>query len=378
MTGARGSFRRWILSLGVVVGWFMFIPSPAHAAIPAAEREALIALYNSTNGAGWTDRTNWRNAADTDFNDPGTECSWYGVTCTGSNVTTLNLLSNRLNGQIPSELRAFQYLRGLFLWSNRLSGSIPSELGSLLTLEWLHLYSNQLSESIPPEIGNLSNLRSLILHSNRLTGSIPPELGRLSGLRSLDLSANQLSGEIPSELESLSSLVELDLSSNTLEALIPNEIIFRSDPFPPGTAFGTDDISNDAGASSPKAGRSTVVASGGWGGNYYELREASLSWGAAQAEATSLNGYLATVRDEAENSFLAGLVESTGCTNSWLGLAKSGTWGWVTGEPFVYTNWKPGEPSGDGINGNIFSNGGWNDTSGPVGCFFVEVPPPFW
>ena len=29
------------------------------AAIPQIEREALISLYNATNGPGWTDNSNW-------------------------------------------------------------------------------------------------------------------------------------------------------------------------------------------------------------------------------------------------------------------------------------------------------------------------------
>ncbi len=52
------------------------------AAIPAAERQALIDLYNSTNGASWTNNTGWKTAPlHTDgFAMPGTENTWFGVT----------------------------------------------------------------------------------------------------------------------------------------------------------------------------------------------------------------------------------------------------------------------------------------------------------
>ncbi|MER2529260.1 MAG: hypothetical protein ABTR07_15155 [Candidatus Competibacter denitrificans] len=50
------------------------LPGLASAAIPLAERDALIALYNSTDGDNWTIKTNWNGAA-------GTECTWAGVTC---------------------------------------------------------------------------------------------------------------------------------------------------------------------------------------------------------------------------------------------------------------------------------------------------------
>ena len=41
------------------------LAAPAQAAVPAAERSALMALYNATGGAHWTDRTGWLGAAGT-------------------------------------------------------------------------------------------------------------------------------------------------------------------------------------------------------------------------------------------------------------------------------------------------------------------------
>ena len=55
-------------------------PGSADATIPTSERDALIDFYNSTTGADWTHRENWRNVGDTDFEAVGTECTWYGVT----------------------------------------------------------------------------------------------------------------------------------------------------------------------------------------------------------------------------------------------------------------------------------------------------------
>ena len=50
--------------------------------IPKAECDALVALYNSTNGAGWTNHTGW---LQTD-----TPCSWYGVYCGAGHVGWLS------------------------------------------------------------------------------------------------------------------------------------------------------------------------------------------------------------------------------------------------------------------------------------------------
>ena len=70
---------------------------PVQAAIPASEREALIALYNATDGANWTNKTGWLGAV-------GTECSWYGVGCAHDILYSLYFDNNHLNGTIPAEL----------------------------------------------------------------------------------------------------------------------------------------------------------------------------------------------------------------------------------------------------------------------------------
>jgi hypothetical protein len=222
----------------------------AGAAIPASERAALIALYDSTNGAGWNYRTGWRNAEDTDFAPAGTECTWSGLLCDDSEshvtdlyewtnnvagpippeigslsqLTHLDLTENQLTGPIPAEIGNLSQLTYLYLYSNQLSGPIPPEIGRLSQLRDLHLGDNQLSGPIPAEIGNLSQLPDLLLFSNQLSGPIPPEIGRLSQLRGLYLDSNHLSGPIPVEIGNLSQLTYLDLTENQLSGPIPAEI----------------------------------------------------------------------------------------------------------------------------------------------------------
>ena len=126
------------------------------AAVPVAERDALIALYNSTGGPAWHDSTSWLGAA-------GTECAWYGVVCdvAETHVLELNLGGNNLLGAIPVELASLAALHTLDLSSNHLSGSIPSSLGSLAGLGFMSLQNNALSGPIPPALGNLANLGEL-------------------------------------------------------------------------------------------------------------------------------------------------------------------------------------------------------------------------
>ena len=162
--------------------------------VPSPDRDVLIALYNSMDGANWTNSTNW-------LSDRHVE-EWYGVnTDEDSRVTSLNLGGNRLKGLLPVELFHLTSLRGLSLEGNLLSGPIPPELGRLADLTHMYLFENQLTGSIPPELGQLANLIHLCLNGNVLTGSIPPELARLSSLKWLHLHYNpELSGSLPTAM----------------------------------------------------------------------------------------------------------------------------------------------------------------------------------
>ena len=176
----------------------------SYAQVPQIERDALVALYNSTDGASWRKNTGWLGAA-------GTECSWFGIGCSNGHVEYLDLANNSLSGSIPSGLGNLTNLIGLFLNNNTLSGSIPSELGNLTNLTILTLLNNSLSGSIPSELSNLINLTNLDLSFNYLSGSIPAELGNLTKLTALYLYSNALSGSIPAELGKLTKLTALYL-----------------------------------------------------------------------------------------------------------------------------------------------------------------------
>ncbi|MBF0449910.1 MAG: hypothetical protein HQK75_04350, partial [Candidatus Magnetomorum sp.] len=110
--------------------------------IPESEREALIGLYNSTGGNYWYHNYFW-------LGDPGTECSWYGVSCDESemHVVKIFLGSRNLNGNILSSIINLQNLSELNLSDNQLS-SLPESFGNLQNLSELNLSDNQLS-SLP-------------------------------------------------------------------------------------------------------------------------------------------------------------------------------------------------------------------------------------
>ena len=66
------------------------LPFCGEEALVAADRDALVAFYNATGGANWTDNTNWLS------DKPVGE--WHGVTTgAGGRVTSLSLGNNGLD-----------------------------------------------------------------------------------------------------------------------------------------------------------------------------------------------------------------------------------------------------------------------------------------
>lgn len=184
--------------------------------VPQKECEALVALYQSTNGAGWTDNTNWLQST--------TVGDWKGIVLYAGGVYKIKLDENNLRGKIPQEIGQFSSLRELRLNKNKLNNQIPSTIGRLNKLNGLVLYENQLSGRIPVELGQLSQLLDLHISNNAFHGSIPETLGNLRNLLSLNLAYNYLSGRIPAALGHMSALENLNLSDNQLAGSLPAEL----------------------------------------------------------------------------------------------------------------------------------------------------------
>ena len=183
----------------------------------AADRAALVALYEATNGPNWVDSEGWLTDAPLG--------EWHGVKVdAGGRVVRLKLYGEELTGTIPPELGNLTSLEWLTLRGN-LTGAIPPELGNLTSLQRLYLTNNELTGAIPPELGNLTSIESLFLGYNALTGAIPPELGNMSSLKWLDLPGNALTGPIPPELGNISGLYGLFLNDNTLTGSIPESFL---------------------------------------------------------------------------------------------------------------------------------------------------------
>lgn len=188
----------------------------AYAPGIVADMVGLLALYGSTDGESWGQRTGW-------LSDPSV-ATWSGVSVGGGSVTGLDLSENGLSGELPPQLGGLTSLTELNLSTNQLGKEIPSSFGSLVNLEELVLSNNQLTGGISLGFANLSKLKRLHLNNNQLSGSIPADLGDLSNLVELNVASNLLNGTVPPELGNLSKVELLYLDNNDLSGELPTEL----------------------------------------------------------------------------------------------------------------------------------------------------------
>ena len=194
------------------------------AAVPTAQRDFLVALYNSTNGASWTVKTNWTNTTSyTADTDPCGAKPWFGVTCTGGSVTSVLLAGNNLTGTLPNftgmaSLQVFDIGPNAPVGINQVSGQIPS-LSGLSALRVFKARSNVFTGPIPSLSG--LPLQTFDVGNNKLSGPIP-SLGGLSALQTFMADNNsQLTGPIPG-LSGLTALQLFSVSHTGLTGAIPS------------------------------------------------------------------------------------------------------------------------------------------------------------
>ena len=114
------------------------------------------------------------------------------------------------------------------------------------------------------------------------------------------------------------------------------------------------------------------IAQGG-NGHFYEVVNvsSSIDWTTARDLAVQSGGYLATLTNAQENSFVADLVQANN-ENAFLGgfqvdptAPPNVGWTWVTGETWDYTSWANGEPNDQGSPNEpvleMWTNREWND-----------------
>jgi Leucine-rich repeat (LRR) protein len=153
--------------------------------ILTSEYNALLSLYDSTNGSGWYRSYNWKTGGDVEY--------WYGISLEGVHVTIINLGNNELEGSIPPQIAEFSQLIELQLDGNQLTGIIPDEIYDLSNLELLNLGKNQFTGSISPDLSNLSLLKKFTIHDNQLDGL--PDFSSLNNLEFINIKENHFTFE---------------------------------------------------------------------------------------------------------------------------------------------------------------------------------------
>ncbi len=142
---------------------------------------------------------------------------------------------------------------------------------------------------------------------------------------------------------------------------------------------------------------SAQIATTSYGGNTYQLwANYGITWSAAEAAAVTDGGTLAVLSTSAQTTAVYDAFIGTGffttaadqAAEAWLGRAAAdgsssttdpNNWAWVTGaawNAFDVGNFDPGEPNGDseGLAINRIGTAQWNDESGLVGGYIVELP----
>lgn len=236
----------------------------AIAQITPTEKQALVDIYNQTDGDSWT------NSWDLETSPK----SWKGViilnnkvialTLTDNNLTgklpesigdlanlkVLNLHKNNIEGTIPQSVTAIKGLKVLNISFNKLEGSLPTNLTDLASLEYLDLFFNNLSGELPSDIGALTNLRRLSIYSNNFYGQLPASIKDLKKLNNLQISSNNFYGDLPFGIASIDSLKKLSLFDNNFSGDFPaglntfnlEELAYQNNNFNnPSTAIAVSD-----------------------------------------------------------------------------------------------------------------------------------------
>lgn len=113
---------------------------------------------------------------------------------------------------------------------------------------------------------------------------------------------------------------------------------------------------------------------------WYKMIPCFGQWASCRDAARAIGGELATVRSQAENTWLLNNLYSGQNIPAYIGLYRSGnSWAWSSGEAFNFTAWMAGRPDNFGGNQNfVFLSPGnqfWEDVEdGAVTNAIVEWP----
>lgn len=204
----------------------LLLASMSHVstALSAPQIAMLQALYNSTNGAAWTNRKGW----DTPFAEWKDPCavkdpypsSLYGVYCSNGEVAHFIMENNNLNGAFPANFSlAFPQLLSMQFPNNPLLGGTIPDVVAGAPLQYVLLQQCQFTGTIPASLFTPS-LVQLEVELNKLTGGLPVEVGNSPFLRILKVGENNLNiGDVPASIVQCSDMEMLNLMQSGVTSL---------------------------------------------------------------------------------------------------------------------------------------------------------------
>lgn len=159
--------------------------------VPVQECEALLDLYDDTNGWSRTNATNWDT--DTDI------CTWNGIICGGAptRVTNIDLQSNNLVGTLPVSLSALDQIQEFYVNDNQLIWELPSERSTWTSVESFHVQNNQLVWELPVERSTWINIQEFYVNENQLIWELPVERSTWTNIQQFRVDDNLIQGYVP-------------------------------------------------------------------------------------------------------------------------------------------------------------------------------------
>ncbi|XP_048497628.1 receptor-like protein 18 [Beta vulgaris subsp. vulgaris] len=142
------------------------------------------------------------------------------------NLWQINLSNNQLSGKLPANTGT--ELQTLFLQSNKLNGTIPTNFSKCDSLKYLDLSDNQLEGVVPKSLSNCRSLKLLNLGNNKLTDKFPSWLDNLQQLQVFSVRFNSFYGPIisSSKVKRPFPLLQIiDLSNNKFSGKLPRRYI---------------------------------------------------------------------------------------------------------------------------------------------------------
>ncbi len=117
---------------------------------------ALVDLYNSTNGSAWNNNKGW--LSDIDVSE------WYGITVNRARVVNIGLSNNNLNGELQETLGNLDKIGSIDMSYNSIKGQLPTSFSNFSNP---YLYFNNNSISDLPDYSS-SNINYLNVARNDL------------------------------------------------------------------------------------------------------------------------------------------------------------------------------------------------------------------